>query len=110
MATQDEAVFRKIESLPDCYSALKEHLSKYVSTDCLFEEDGSLQMGRNIKVAPEYFMFRLYPPAQSNWLTKKRAFEVPLDYLKFLSYVNGCFAYSMSLYGFPPSMEKVAMS
>jgi hypothetical protein len=38
-------------------------------------------------------------------LVRRRSYEVPIEYRRFLACANGCFAYGMSLYGFAPSME-----
>src|SRR5262249_49444020 len=59
----------------------------------------------NPKVAPLYFVFRIFPPALPDWLVRHRSYEVPIEYLRFLACTNGCFAYGFSLFGFTPSME-----
>jgi hypothetical protein len=106
MPELNQAITQRIQLLPDCYGPLKRHFLKGVCSDCQIGEDGSYKIGRNIKCAPEYFVFTIYPPAKPDWLAKRRSFEVPVEYLKFLSYANGCFAYSISFYGFTPSMEE----
>jgi hypothetical protein len=48
----------------------------------------------------------MFPPAEPNWLVWRRSFEVPLDYQQVLSYANGLTIFSISLFGFTPSMQE----
>lgn len=94
-----------LDRIPEIFSPIREHAQRYLRFGVVTEEDGTVCIGRNPKVAPEYFVFRLFKPARSEWLVKRRSYETPIDYLRFLAAMNGCFAYGMSLYGFAPSME-----
>ena len=69
------------------------------------DESGAICIGPNPKVAPEYFVFRFYSRVLSESLAKRRSYDIPIDYLRFLAVMNGCFAYGMSLYGFTPQLE-----
>src|SRR5262245_7505743 len=95
----------RLQSVPAAFRPLREHAERYLSSGAVTDEAGVVSIGRDSRVAPEYFLFRLYPPAPSEWLVRRRSYEVPIEYLQFLACANGCFAYGMSLYGFAPSME-----
>lgn len=98
-------ITERLQSLPDVFHPLREHAERYLSSGAVIHETGVVSIGRDPKVAPEYFLFRLYQPAPTEWLVRRRSYQVPLEYLRFLASANGCFAYGMSLYGFAPSME-----
>ena len=99
------AISERLKTLPDVFSPLREHAARYVSFGATIDESGTIAIGHNPRVAPGYFVFRIYPPAQPDWLARRRSYEVPIEYLRFLAATNGCFAYGMSLYGFTPSMQ-----
>jgi hypothetical protein len=73
------------------------------------DENGPVCIGPNPKVAPKYFLFRIFQPAESDWLVRRRDYEIPIEYLRFLATANGCFAYEMSLFGFTPTMERTGL-
>src|SRR6185436_10564469 len=99
------AISRRLNTLPQVFSPLREHAMRHLHSGTKIDENGAVSIGRNPNVAPEYFVFRIYPPSNPDWLVRRRSYEVPIEYLRFLAATNGCFAYGMSLYGFTPSME-----
>lgn len=99
------AVNEFLKRIPDAFSPLREHAEKYVRFGADIDESSTVCVGRNPKIAPQYFVFQFFSSALPAWLAKRRAYEVPIDYLRFLATMNGCFAYGMSLYGFTPSLE-----
>ena len=97
----------RFSTIPESFAPLREHAEKYVRFGITTDEAGTVSVGPNPKVAPRYFIIRIFPPAHPDWLTRRRGYQVPGNYLDFLSIANGCFAYGMSLYGFTPSMQAV---
>lgn len=98
-------ISERLKAISESFAPLCEHAERYVHFGTRTDEDGTIAIGHNPKIAPEYFIFTIFPPAHQDWLVKPRSFKVPAAYLRFLSVVNGCFAYRMSLYGFAPTMQ-----
>lgn len=101
------AISDRLNSIPEGFTPLREHAERYVRFGVTTDEAGAVSIGHNPKVAPEYFVFSIFPPAHTDWLARHRSYQVPSDYIRFLTVTNGCFAYGMSLYGFTPTMQAV---
>lgn len=99
------AIGERLRSIPNVFLPLRQHAEKYVRFGATIDESGAICIGPNPKVAPDYFVFRFYSPVSSESLAKRRSYDIPIDYLRFLAVTNGCFAYGMSLYGFTPQPE-----
>ncbi len=70
--------------------------------------DGTLQVGPMPWVGPEAFTVVLYAPPDPRWLAdfaERTGRTIPDPYRAVLATLNGCFAYGLALYGFPPSLH-----
>src|SRR5436190_19614344 len=94
----------RLNALPPCYEALRDMVCRYLSSGCCIHED-SIRVGRFRKYDHDHYHITIFPAAKPDWLVAPRSFEVPLDYLKFLSYCNGLQLFELSFFGFSPSMQ-----
>lgn len=92
----------RLKAIAECYAPLSEHAERYVSLGTRTDADGTIAIGHNPKIAPENFVFTIFPPASQEQIAAPRSYKIPTDYLRFLTVLNGCFAYRMSLFGFGP--------
>lgn len=95
----------RLSNIPEIFRPLRDHAERYLHFGATLDEAAVISIGPNPKVAPLYFVFRIFPPAVPDWLIRHRTYEVPIEYLRFLACTNGCFAYGLSLFGFTPSMQ-----
>jgi len=93
-------ISERLKAISENYAPLCEHAECYVHFGTRMDEDGTIAIGHNPKIAPEYFVFTIFPPAPQDRIVARRSYETPAEYLRFLKVMNGCFAYRMSLYGF----------
>ena len=88
MRSDADLIKNRLDALPMCFDSLKEMVYGEIPDGCLYHEN-SIRAGRFRKYEHEHYRITMYAPADPNWLVERRSFEVPLDYLKFLSYMNG---------------------
>ena len=98
-----------LQSLNPCLSALREHASKWMDETCKIDVSGALCIRHTPNIAPQAFLFRLFPQANRSWLSASRNASIPNSYRAVLGIMNGCFAYgqNFTLYGLAPSMQEL---
>jgi hypothetical protein len=95
----------RLSALPPCFEPLREMVLRYLASGyCIYEN--CIRVGRFRKYDKDHYHITIFPPANSPWLVARRSFEVPIEYLKFLSYSNGLQLFELSLFGFTPGMQQ----
>jgi hypothetical protein len=105
MSNVSDEIKNRIEALPDYFLPLKTLLSRYISSGCTIQE-GAIRVGRFRKYQHDHYRVTVFPPAHPDWLIRASENNLPLDYIKLLSYMNGCSVFSMGFFGFTPSMQE----
>jgi hypothetical protein len=104
MKSEIDVVKERLTALPACFDWLRELGFRYLSKGYRLHDE-CIRLGRFRKYDHDHYHITIFPPADPGWLVERRSFEVPLDYLKMLSYTNGLRLFEMSLFGFTPSMQ-----
>ena len=60
--------------------------------------DGVIRLGRHRKYEHDHYYITIFPPAEPDWLVRRRSYELPLDYLQLLSYANGLSVFGLSFF------------
>ena len=95
----------RLAKLPACLESLKLLALRYLQRGrCV--KDGAIRLGRYRKYEHDHYHITIFPPAEPDWLVRKRSYEMPLDYLQLLSYANGLNIFGLSFFGFAPSMQE----
>ncbi|HVU56229.1 MAG TPA: hypothetical protein VHD83_14290 [Puia sp.] len=98
-----------IHTLPDEYLPIKQQALKYINNNSRIDNNNTLKILHRPWVAPLNWGLMLYPGASQDWLSEYRPKTgriIPDFYGRFLSAINGCFIYDLSLYGIPGSMHE----
>jgi len=104
---QMQRLISKIDCLPDEYSSIKKQAFKYLNNNSNIDGLDTLNIFHRPWNAPLNWGLMLYKGAEIKWfeqfreMTKK---EIPEFYKNFLSLINGCFIFDISLYGLTPSV------
>lgn len=104
-----EILASAIHALPDEYMPIREQALRYINNNSKVDENRTLKILHRPWVAPLNWGLTLYPGAPHDWLAEYRertGQPIPEFYSRFLSAINGCFIYDLSLYGIPPSMHE----
>jgi hypothetical protein len=104
LKSDSDIIKERLDAMPDCFDWLKQLALRYLGKGCRLQE-GCIRLGRFRKYDHDHFHITIFPPAEPDWLVERRSFEVPLDYLKLLSHMNGLRLFEMRLFGFTPSMQ-----
>ncbi|MBW3624169.1 MAG: hypothetical protein KY468_12245 [Armatimonadetes bacterium] len=101
-----EMVKERLFLLPNDWAALKELGLKYLSRCCAVDTNDTLLIGHRPWIAPENYAISVFTPAKKVWVSKFKGRKIPKAYQDFLLISNGLFAFDLSLYGLPPSMQE----
>jgi hypothetical protein len=102
-----EDLTSQIDNYSDEYLAIKRQAKKYFRNNSTIDNNDTLNIFHRPWVAPFNWGLNIYKGADKDWLeqfeqeTKK---IIPTFYKRFLSAINGCFIYDLSLFGLPPSL------
>jgi hypothetical protein len=103
-----ELVQARCAELPSFLHALGEHVERYRSQGVVLDPLGTLSVGHQPWRAPLAYAFHLFPAAEPSWLSgfeERHHVTIPAAYREFLLSMNGCWAYSLALYGLTPSLQ-----
>lgn len=104
-----EMIFQIIDSYPDDYSAIKKQVKKYIQNGSTVDDNERINILHRPWVAPLNWGIMLYPRADKKWIEEfERKYEnnFPPFYKEFLSKINGCFLYDISLFGLTHSLTR----
>src|SRR5215471_5864992 len=99
-----DIIRERISKWPACFDWFRQLCFRYVDKGSRIQQD-VVRLGRFRKYDHDHFHINIFPPADPNWLVERRSYEVPLEYLKLLSYMNGLWFFDINFYGFTPSMQ-----
>jgi len=108
MSEQETEIRDRLNSLPSVCGPVVGHALRYLRYSPSVASDGTLNIGYTPWVAPEAYGFHLFAPAKREWLlgfSRRSGRDIPDVYDEFLLSMNGCFAYGLSLYGLPASLQ-----
>jgi hypothetical protein len=104
---QMQRLISKIDNLPDEYLSIKKQAFKYLNNNSNISDLGTLNIFHRPWIAPLNWGLMLYTGAEAKWFElfrEKTKMEIPEFYKNFLSQINGCFIYDISLFGLTPSV------
>jgi hypothetical protein len=96
---------KRLNGFPQCLDSLKQVALRYIPRGACIQ-DGAMRFGRHRKYDHDHYHITMFPPSKPDWLVWRRPFELHLDYLQLLSYANGVCIFSITLFGFRPSMQE----
>jgi len=108
VSPDEELVRARCADLPSFLEALGDHVERYRTQGIVLDSLGTLSVGHQPWRAPLAYAFHLFSAADPSWV---RGFEerhhiiLPAPYREFLRSMNGCWAYSLALYGLAPSLQ-----
>lgn len=104
-----EELNKIIDSYPDEYSAIKKQAKKYVQNGSDTDKSGRLNILHRPWVAPLNWGLMIYEGADMKWITeaeKTMGKTIPDFYKSFLTNINGCFLYDISMFGLIHSLTR----
>jgi hypothetical protein len=99
----------RLMRFPKPYGALRDHALRYLAYCSALDTDGAALIGHMPWVAPLAYAITIFLPAKKSWLDnfkRNNGKKIPKIHGDFLLVANGGFAYSLSLFGLAPSMQK----
>lgn len=104
-----EELYKKIDAYPDEYSAIKKHAKRYIKNGSEIDKSGTLNILHRPWVAPLNWGLMIYKGADSKRINEEEQTiekSIPEFYKRFLTNINGCFLYDISMFGLIPSMTR----
>lgn len=98
-----------IDSYPDEYIAIKRQAKKYLGNGSGISETGRINILYRPWVASMNWGLMLYKGADMHWIheaEKEMEKSIPDFYQRFLTNINGCFLYDLSLFGLIQSLSR----
>jgi hypothetical protein len=94
-----------LNSLPGELSAIRDLALRYLTYCSSIDVHGTIQIAHRPWVAPLNYAVSLFPPAKKAWIKTFKGKRIPNSYGGFLLATNGLFAFGLTLYGLPPSLQ-----
>jgi hypothetical protein len=107
-----EEINKIIDSYPDEYLAIKKQAKKYIHNNSDIENNGRINILHRPWVAPLNWGLMLYKGADNEMINKAENLinkPIPEFYKNFLTKINGCFLYDISLFGLIPSLTRTVL-
>jgi len=104
-----EELYKIIDSYPDEYIAIKKQAKKYVQNGAYIDQSGRLNILHRPWVAPLNWGLMIYEGSDIKWVTeaeKTMGKTIPDFYKRFLTNINGCFLYDISMFGLIHSLTR----
>ena len=104
-----DSIYKIIDSYPDEYFAIKKQAKKYMQNGSNIDKHERINILHRPWVAPLNWGLMLYKGADIKWInqteesTKK---TIPDFYKNFLTKINGCFLYDISMFGLIHSLTR----
>lgn len=98
-----------IDSYSDEYLALKKQAKKYVQNSSIIDDNQRVNILQRPWVAPLNWGLMLYKGADIKWINEVEVIinkDIPDFYKRFLTNVNGCFLYDISMFGLIHSLTR----
>jgi hypothetical protein len=104
-----ENLYKVIDSYPGEYIAIKKQAKKYIQNGSHIDERERVNILHRPWVAPLNWGLMLYNGADIKWINEaEKTIEktIPDFYKRFLTNINGCFLYDISMFGLIPSLTR----
>ncbi|MFT3935091.1 MAG: hypothetical protein QM726_15800 [Chitinophagaceae bacterium] len=104
-----EELYKIINSYPDEYVAIKRQAKKYIHNNSDLDESRRLNILHRPWVAPLNWGLMIYQGADMKWVNDAEQTigkTIPDFYKRFLTNINGCFLYDISLFGLIHSLTR----
>ena len=98
-----------IDSYPDEYIGIKTQAKKYIQNGSNIDERGRLNILHRPWLAPLNWGLMLYKGADLKWIKETEEViqkPIPDFYSRFLTHINGCFLYDISMFGLIHSLTR----
>ena len=97
-----ENIYKIISSYPDEYISIKRQAKKYIQNDSTIDNNERINILHRPWVARLNWGLMLYGGADMEWINQVEISikkTIPDFYKKFLTKINGCFLYDISMFG-----------
>ena len=104
-----ENIYKIIDSYPDDYLAIKKQAKKYVQNGSIIDDSLRVNILHRPWVAPLNWGLMIYKGADTKWITDAEISigkTIPDFYKTFLTKINGCFLYDISMFGLIHSLTR----
>ena len=104
-----EVLYNIVDSYPDEYIAIKKQAKKYIQNGSDIDKSDRINVLHRPWVAPLNWGLMLYKGADTKWINEaEKTIEktIPDFYKRFLTNINGCFLYDISLFGLINSLTR----
>jgi len=102
-------LYKIIDSYPDEYMVIKEQANKYIQNGSNLDKAGRLNILHRPWVAPLNWGLMIYQGTDMKWINEAEQIiekTIPDFYKRFLTNINGCFLYDISLFGLIHSLTR----
>jgi hypothetical protein len=104
-----ENIFKIIDSYPDEFFAIKKQAKKYIRNDSNIDNNERVNILHRPWVAPLNWGLMIYKGADIDWINQVEDSikkPIPTFYKSFLTKINGCFLYDISMFGLIHSLTR----
>src|SRR5574343_1515506 len=104
-----EDIFKSVDTYPDEYLAIKKQAKKYFHNGSTIDDNQRINILHRPWVARLNWGLMLYKGADTKWVSEAEASinrTIPDFYKHFLTHINGCFLYDISLFGLVHSLTR----
>ncbi len=104
-----ESIYKIIDSYSDEYIALKKQARKYIQNGSNIDKNEKINILHRPWIAPLNWGLMLYKGADRKWINQVEESikkTIPDFYKKFLTEINGCFLYDISMFGLIQSLTR----
>lgn len=104
-----ENIYQIIDSYPDEYLTIKKQARKYVHNGSNIDDNQRVNILHRPWIAHLNWGLMLYKGADEKWIIEAEATinkTIPDFYKRFLTNINGCFLYDISMFGLIPSLTR----
>jgi hypothetical protein len=107
-----EDILKSIDTYPEEYFAIKKQAKKYFPNDSNIDDNQRINILHRPWVARLNWGLMLYKGADTKWINEAEANinkKVPNFYKRFLTNINGCFLYDISMFGLIHSLTRSSL-
>ncbi len=104
-----EELYKIIDCYPDEYIAIKKQAKKYIQNGSELDKNERVNILHRPWIAPLNWGLMLYKGADIKWIDEaEKGIErkIPDFYKQFLTNINGCFLYDISMFGLIHSLTR----
>jgi hypothetical protein len=102
-------IYKIIDTYPDEYLAIKKQAIKYIQNSSNLDDNQRINILHRPWVARLNWGLMIYKGADTKWINEAEGNinkKIPDFYKRFLTNINGCFLYDISMFGLIPSLTR----